>query len=234
MNSEIKVIGFDADDTLWENEIFYRETEREFCCILQPYMKEEDISKELFKTEVRNMELYGYGIKAFSLSLIETAIRISDSEIPASTINMIIDLGKAMLKKPVHLIDGIDYVLRELKVKYRLIIVTKGDLLDQERKLLKSGLSGYFHHIEIMSDKKEENYRSLLNHLDIEASQFIMVGNSLKSDVLPVLHLGGYAIYIPSHTTWLYEQIENEDIKSEKFVKVKNIREILKVLFSDT
>jgi len=230
MNSNIRVLGFDADDTLWDNEIFYKETEQEFCRILSPFMNTEEISRELFKIEVQNMELYGYGIKAFSLSLIETAIRISSSEIPASTISKIIELGKAMLRKPVNLINGIEDVLKILQGKYKLIIVTKGDLLDQERKLLKSGLSGYFHHIEIMSDKKEENYKSLLNHLDIEASQFIMVGNSLKSDILPVLGLGGYAIYVPSDTTWLYEQIENENIESEKFVKVKSIRDIIEIL----
>jgi len=230
MNVNIKVICFDADDTLWENEIFYKEAEQEFCRILEPYMGSEEVSRELFNTEVKNMELYGYGIKAFSLSLIETAIRISNFEIPAETINKIIGLGKAMLKKPVNLIDGIDDVLKKLKPKYRLIIATKGDLLDQEKKLLKSGLAGYFHHIEIMSDKKEENYKSLLKHLDIEADQFIMVGNSLKSDILPVLNLGSYAIHVPSDTTWLFEQVEDENIESEKFVKVDKIRDILNVL----
>lgn len=230
MNSNIRVVGFDADDTLWDNEIFYKETEQEFCRIMIPFMNTEETSKELFRTEVQNMGLYGYGIKAFSLSLIETAIRISSSEIPASTISKIIELGKAMLRKPVNLINGIEDVLKILQGKYKLIIVTKGDLLDQEKKLVKSGLSGYFHHIEIMSDKKEDNYKSLLNHLDIEASQFIMVGNSLKSDILPVLGLGGYGIYVPSDTTWLYEQIENENIESEKFVKVKSIRDIIEIL----
>jgi putative hydrolase of the HAD superfamily len=190
-------------------------------------MNAEELSKELFETEVKNMELYGYGIKAFSLSLIETAIRISDSQLPCSTINKIIDLGKEMLRKPVHLIDGIDNVLRKLKNRYKLIIATKGDLLDQERKLFKSGLSGYFHHIEIMSEKKENNYKSLLKHLDINANQFLMVGNSLKSDVIPVLELGGYAIYIPSDTTWQYEKIDDENIENERFIKLKNIREIL-------
>ncbi len=176
------------------------------------------------------MELYGYGIKAFSLSLIETAIRISGSNIPAETIERIISLGKAMLQKPVNLIDGIDNVLEKLKDKYKLIIVTKGDLLDQEKKLMKSGLSGYFHHIEMMSDKKEDNYRRWVNHLDIKADQFTMVGNSLKSDILPVLNLGGYAIHVPSDTTWLFEQVDNENIESDRFVKVNNISEILKVL----
>lgn len=231
MNRNIKVIGFDADDTLWENEIFYKETEKKFCNILKPFMKTEETSKELFTTEVNNMDLYGYGIKAFSLSLIETAIRVSDSKIPAETISSIIDLGKDMLRKPVLLIDGIDTLLKKLINDFRLIVVTKGDLLDQERKLSKSGLSGYFHHIEIMSDKKEANYLSLLKHLDISANEFLMVGNSLKSDIIPVLKLGGHAIYIPSETTWQYERIENENIENSRFIKVENVHEILDLLY---
>lgn len=230
MNSDIKVIGFDADDTLWQNEIYYQETEKEFCEILKGYMESEEVSRELFRTEVQNMELYGYGIKAFSLSLIETAIRISNYTVPAEIINKIIDLSKSMLRKPVNLIDGIDKVLLRLKDKYRLIVVTKGDLLDQERKLDKSGLADYFHHIEIMSDKHLGNYISLLNHLDIEARQFLMVGNSIKSDILPVLELGGYAVYVPSETTWLFEKVDDENINDHNYRKVEKIGEILTFL----
>jgi len=226
MSNKIKVIGFDADDTLWVNEPYYRETEDKFCDLLKDYLPKSKIEEELFKTEIDNLELYGYGIKAFTLSLVETALRISDSRVPASTINTIIELGKQQLNQPNHLLDGVNQVLETLKLKYKLIVATKGDLLDQERKLKNSNLIQYFHHIEIMSDKQEGNYKDLLKHLDIEPQEFLMVGNSLKSDILPVLKLGGYGVYIPFHITWQHEHIDENEVSNSKFFKLNSLHDL--------
>ncbi len=226
MINQIKVIGFDADDTLWENEPYYRETEAKFCELLKDYMPEDKLTQELFDTEIKNLELYGYGIKAFTLSLVETAIRISETKVPASTIKTIIELGKEQLNKPNHLLDGVDEVLASLKEKYKLIVATKGDLLDQEKKLKRSNLLKYFHHIEIMSDKQMDNYKDLIKHLDIEPHELLMVGNSLKSDIVPILELGGYGVYIPFHVTWQHEYHDEEEIKNDRFFKINSIKEL--------
>lgn len=224
---KIEIIAFDADDTLWENENFFREAEQQFCDLLKEYQPQDKIMEELFKVEVQNMETYGYGIKAFILSLVETALLVSDKQITPEQVEAIVGIGKAMLNKDVVLLDGIRDVLEELAPRYRLVLATKGDLLDQERKLKKSGLLNYFHHIEVMTHKKEENYQELLNHLDIPAKRFMMIGNSLKSDVLPVINLGGTAVHVPYHTTWVFEQMNPEDIKSDRFFELKKIRDVL-------
>ncbi|MGQ8337446.1 HAD family hydrolase [Sunxiuqinia sp. A32] len=225
----IDIIAFDADDTLWENENFFREAEREFCRILHEYKPDEELMSNLFQVEVQNMEIYGYGIKAFVLSLIETALLISDQKVTPKQIDKILQIGKTLLNKEVNLLPGVKVVLNELHGKYRLVVATKGDLLDQERKLKKSGLLKYFHHIEVMTHKKEENYLELLNHLDIPANHFMMIGNSLKSDVLPVINLGGSAVHVPYHTTWAYEHMNPEDIKSDRFFEKNSIVEVLEL-----
>lgn len=222
----LKVIAFDADDTLWHNEAFFQEAERKFCVLLENYLPQHTVARELLQTEIKNIELYGYGIKAFMLSMIETAIRITDKSIPNEAIEKIIDFGQEILQKPVDLIDGVDHVLEQLKSRYRLVMATKGDLLDQERKLKKSGLEHYFHHIEIMSEKKEPDFKKLIRHLDISPDQFAMVGNSLKSDVIPVLNLGGYGFHIPYHVTWAHERVESE-INHDRFKQLSTIHEIL-------
>jgi len=231
MINQIKVIGFDADDTLWENEPYYRETEDKFCELLKEYLPKDKINQELFDTEIKNLELYGYGIKAFTLSLVETAIRISGAKVPASKIKTIIELGKEQLNKPNQLLDGVGDVLEALKGNYKLIVATKGDLLDQEKKLKKSNLLKYFHHIEIMSDKGMDNYKDLIKHLDIEPHELLMVGNSLKSDIVPILELGGYGVYIPFHVTWQHEYHDEEEIKNDRFYKVNSIKEFLELPF---
>ena len=163
--SKVNVIGFDADDTLWVNETYFRDTEEAFADLLEGYETKNKIDQELFKMEIKNLDLYGYGIKGFMLSMIESALDLSNNQVSQETISKILDLGKKMLGHPVELLDGVTEVLDALKNKYRLIVLTKGDLLDQERKLEKSGLSEYFHHVEVLSDKKEENYKHLLEHL---------------------------------------------------------------------
>ncbi|MCF8714631.1 HAD family hydrolase [Joostella atrarenae] len=227
--SNIKVIGFDADDTLWVNETYFREAEHEFAKLLAGYETENKIDQELFKMEIKNLEIYGYGIKGFVLSMIESAMELSNNKIDNATISKILHLGKEMLLKPVEVLDGVEEVLQSLVVDYRIILLTKGDLLDQERKLEKSGLSKYFHHIEVLSDKKEENYKNLLDHLEIDVNEFLMVGNSLKSDVLPLVNIGAKAIHVPFHTTWAHEMV-NVEKEDDSFKTVGSLKDILKLI----
>lgn len=226
----IKVIGFDADDTLWVNETYFRDAEVEFGMLLSDYETINKIDQELFKKEIENLELYGYGVKAFTLSMVESALEISNFNLSAKTIEAIVNIGKNMLNKPVELLDGVEEVLDKLSKKYRLILATKGDLLDQERKLEKSGLTGYFHHIEVLSDKKEANYSKLLNHLDIKPSQFLMIGNSLKSDILPLVNIKANAIHIPFHTTWAHEQVSAKETNGKQYKTVNSLTDILNLL----
>lgn len=226
---KIKIIAFDADDTLWVNEPHFQEVEGRFCELMEDYLSHHHVSQELFKTEMSNLALYGFGVKSFVLSMIETALRVSEGTIGLEAIEKIIGLGKELLDKPIELLEGVTDVLNALHGKYKLVIATKGDLLDQERKLEKSKLGSYFHHIEIMSDKKESDYQKLLNHLDAKPESFLMIGNSIKSDVLPVLNIGGFAIHVPYHTTWAHEHVDHE-IRHERFVRTKNIMEILSIL----
>ena len=212
---EITTIGFDADDTLWVNETYFRNAEAEFGRLLEGYETQNTIDQELFKTEMANLNLYGYGIKGFTLSMIECALQLSNRQLSAQIIERLIAIGKEMIGHPLELLDGVPEVLEKLHGRYRLLVLTKGDLLDQERKLQKSGLINYFHHVEVLSDKKEENYQRLLDHLGIEMSEFLMVGNSLKSDVLPIRNLGGKAVHIPFHTTWAHEEVSPESHGNE-------------------
>ena len=229
MLKQIKVIGFDADDTLWVNEPFYQDVEKKFCQIMKPYLIEKETSSELFKTEMQNLEIYGYGAKGFLLAMIETALRATEGKITSAEINRILEIGKTLLAMPIQLLDGVENVLQKLQGKYKLILVTKGDLLDQERKLQNSGLIDYFHHIEIMSDKHENNYKKLLAHLDIQPEEFLMVGNSIKSDILPVINIGAKAVHIPFEVTWQHES-NHSTPDSETFITISEISEILNLL----
>lgn len=225
----LKVIAFDADDTLWDNEIYFQETEKKFFELFEEYLPQHSVARELLQTEVKNIPLYGYGIKAFILSMIETAIRISDKTINISVIEKIIGYGHELLEKPIQKLDGVDEVLTALKDRYRLVVATKGDLLDQERKLKKSGIEHYFHHTEIISEKGEADYKKLINHLDIQPAEFLMVGNSLKSDILPVLAIGGHGFHIPYHVTWGHEKIE-KNVDHPNFRQLNTLKEILKYI----
>ena len=165
----IKVIAFDADDTLWVNEPYFQETEKKFCTLMEDFMPQHTLSRELLKLEIENLALYGYGIKGYILSMIEAALKVSGNTIGVSAIEKIIGFGKELLNEPIELLDNVKEVLEALKGHYRIVVATKGDLLDQERKLKKSGLGHYFHHIEVMSEKKEGDYLKLIKHLDIRA-----------------------------------------------------------------
>ena len=229
MKNTITTIAFDADDTLWANESYFQEAERQFCRLLENYLPQHTVSQELFATEMKNLCLYGYGIKGFILCMIETDSRISEHTISIPIVNQIIAIGHDLLQKPIELLPGVTETLEQLKDHYRLVVATKGDLLDQERKLKKSGLEDYFHHIEIMSDKNEKDYYKLLKHLDCPPDQFMMLGNSLRSDILPVLQIGGFGVHIPYHITWAHEQHEL-NIKNERFIALRRVDEVLPYL----
>jgi putative hydrolase of the HAD superfamily len=227
--NNLKVICFDADDTLWVNEPYYREIERQFARLLTDFSDEKTCNDILLQTEINNLKLYGYGAKSFVLSMIETALRISNQQIDNGIIEKILALGRDLINKPLQLLQGVEEVLTYFHGKYRLIMATKGDLLDQERKLKKSGLENYFHHIEIMSEKDTANYKKLIAHQDVKADEFVMIGNSVKSDILPVINIGAYAIHVPCDTTWAHEHAENSEIENPRFretdklIKIKEI-----------
>lgn len=225
----IKVIAFDADDTLWVNEPYFQETEGKFCALLEDYLPHHTISQELYKTEVANLALYGFGVKSFMLSMVETAIRVSNGIVSAEVIDRIMQYGKEHLEKPIELLDDVKHVLESLHGKYRLVVATKGDLLDQERKLKRSGLERFFHHTEIMSDKQEADYLKLIRHLDIAPKEFLMVGNSIKSDILPVLAIGGHGIHVPFHTNWVHDAVD-QSIELPNFHQFDKLSKILEHL----
>ena len=226
----IQVIGFDADDTLWANEDFYRGTEQRYAALLKEYGDAKFILDKLFSMEMQNLEIFGYGVKPFVISMIENAIKISNENVSVEILNKIIEMGKAMLNEPVTLLPDVKEVLDKLHGKYKLIVATKGDLLDQERKLKRSSLAGYFHHIEVMSDKTVDSYRELLNHLEIDAENFVMIGNSLRSDILPPYELGCYTIHVPYKMTWHHEMNVDAPSQNEHFQKVERISEILQII----
>jgi len=230
MKNRIKVIAFDADDTLWVNETYFREAEQKFAQLLSQYETENKIDQELFKLEIENLSMYGYGVKGFMLSMVECALQLSNYMVPQKAIAEILNIGKEMLEKPIELLDGVEEVLKELQGKYRLIVATKGDLLDQERKLDKSGLLEYFHHIEVMTEKKASDYLKLVKHLDIESNELLMIGNSLKSDVLPLIEIGASAVHVPFHTTWVHEEVSKQDAANSDYKTVEKVTDILQFL----
>ncbi|MEJ6662859.1 MAG: HAD family hydrolase [Flavobacteriaceae bacterium] len=226
---KIKVIAFDADDTLWENEPIFKSAIEAFCSLMAPYGAAKQCEQGLYAVQMKNLPLYGYGIKAFTLSLIEAAMALSNHQVSQRTVSEIMDIGQFMLEADNPILPGVKQTLEALTQNYRLVMATKGDLLDQERKLIRSGLEGYFHHIEIMSNKFSSNYKKLVTHLDLAPDAFLMVGNSVKSDVLPVLDIGGHAVHIPFHTTWEHEHAEIPSAHAQ-FRSLNDISELLPLL----
>ena len=224
-----KIIAFDADDTLWHNEPYFDEAQERFCVLFQDYASHQEILGLILNHQVNNLPLYGFGIKAFTLSMIETALELTNHEISGKGIEQILAIGKNLLQKPVELLPNVISVLERLKGKYKLVVATKGDLKDQHRKLHDSGIGAFFHHIEVMSDKTELDYKKMLGRLDCQPEDFLMIGNSLKSDVLPILNIGGHAIHIPYHTTWEYEKIDFE-IEHKNFNSITNLSELFDIL----
>ena len=230
IKGNIKVIAFDADDTLWENQPYFDEAEERFLSLLAGYGRPQCIREELFKTEMQNMEELGYGAMAFTLSMIETALRLSGGTVSAEKINEIYSLGRSLLRIPATPMDGVVPTLEKINSlhNYRLVVITKGNMLDQEHKLERSGLGKYFDHVEIVSDKNENTYSGLLAFWGIRASELLMVGNSFKSDISPVLQIGGYGAYIPFRTTWQHEQ--TEEYAHPRLIRLERIEGLCDIL----
>jgi putative hydrolase of the HAD superfamily len=221
--SPIDLIAFDADDTLWHSEYLYKQAEERLGEILAPYGVDGRAGEELFATEMRNLSYYGFGFKSFALSMIETAIRLSGGRVQSWEIQQMIELAKQMIDTPVQVLDGVPEAVAALAASHRLMVITKGDLLDQERKLDRSGLAPHFAHVEIVSDKNEGVYRQLLARYRVAPQRFLMVGNSLRSDILPVVALGGHAVHIPYHTTWAHETVDWPEELPQGYVELAYI-----------
>lgn len=229
MNTLFKVIAFDADDTLFINEPFFEEAEEQFQGLMADFLSKQSVSQTLFKTQIDNLPMYGYGIKGYILSMIESANQITQGNISSKIYDRILEIGKELLNKPIVLLDEVEQTLKYLDGKYKLVVATKGDLKDQHRKLHLSGLGSFFHHIEVMVEKEQIDYEKMLQRLEIRPESFLMIGNSLKSDVLPVLQVGGAAVHVPYHTTWAHERIDHE-IKHPKFYQAKKISDVIGLL----
>lgn len=230
MKAHKLVLGFDADDTLWHNETIFEHVHERYRELLARYHDAATVDRTLFATEMRNLPLYGYGVKGFMLSAIETAIQLTGGKISADEIQRLIELGREMLAHPVELLEGAAETLATLAPHYRLLLITKGDLRDQQRKISKSGLAAHFPSVEIVSEKDTEAYRTILRRHAIAPESFVMIGNSLKSDLLPVLALGGIGVYIPYHLTWAAERVEELPKADGRFFQLETIRELPGVL----
>jgi putative hydrolase of the HAD superfamily len=220
----IDVIAFDGDDTLWHSEDIYSVTQERFRAVLRRYRSDEEIDATLLATERRNLRIFGYGVKGFILSMVDTAIEISEGQISARDIQAIISLGREMLIHPVRLVDGARETLEAL-TGHRLMLISKGDLMDQETKIAKSGLAELFWKIEIVSEKDEKTYHRILRDHNILPERFMMVGNSIRSDIRPVLTIGGNAVYIPFHITWEHERGDATELTAH-FWKLESIVEL--------
>ncbi len=221
-----RAIGLDADDTLWHNETIFERVHERYRALLATYHDAATVDRTLIATERRNLELYGYGIKGFTLSSIETAIELTSGKISAEEINTLLALGREMLDHPVDLLDGVRETVATLARAHELLLITKGDLRDQERKLAKSGLADFFSRIEIVSEKDQPTYAAILARHAIAPAEFLMVGNSLKSDILPVLALGGSGVHIPYHLQWLLDRTEETPVAPGRFFRLGNFREL--------
>jgi putative hydrolase of the HAD superfamily len=226
----IRVVGLDGDDTLWHNETRFRLTQTELSDLLRRHVPDADVGAHLAGVEMKNLALYGYGVKAFTLSMIETAIQLTEGRIPAADLEVILGWGKRMLMEPTELLDGVDAALRELGERYDLLLITKGDLFDQESKLARSGLADFFLGVEILSEKNVDTYRSILRRRGIKPQDFVMVGNSLRSDVGPVLALGARALHIPYHITWHHEELPEDSLPKEGWRRLASIADLAHAL----
>ena len=227
----IHTIPFDADDTLWHNETIFAESHRRYCELLAHYHDSETVERTLFATEMRNLELLGYGVKAHALSAIETAIDLTEGLITAEEIKGILAITRDMLRQPVELIEGVAEVLEAVSPRYRLFLITKGDLLDQERKIAASGLGHFFENVDVVSEKDPQTYERLIQRQRVDITRFAMIGNSLKSDVNPVLELGGFGIHVPYAITWAAELATPPGKQhAGRFFQIKNLPELLPLL----
>lgn len=226
----IEVIAFDADDTLWHNERIYVNAQAQFKQLLAHYHSPEWIDEHLYQTEMRNLAHFGYGIKSFALSMVETAVELTEGQITGADIGAIIDITKQMLAADVELVEHVTDTLASLKDTYTLMVITKGDLRDQEVKIARSGLAPYFHRVEIVSEKSQDSYDAILRRYGIEPKQFLMVGNSLRSDILPVLALGANAVYVPHQLTWVHETADPPSAEQRGYYKIEHLGLLPKLL----
>ena len=221
----LTTIGFDADDTLWQNEQFFHLSQRRFAELLADFADADHLGQRLLDTERRNLQRYGFGIKGFTLSLIETAIQVTEGKVPAATIQQILDVGRDMLVHPVETLPGARETLEALSQSHRLVLITKGDLFDQERKIAASGLGELFDAVEIVSDKKPATYTRIFAQHGDGADRAMMVGNSLKSDVVPAIDAGGWGVYVPHDLTWALEHVE-PPVGHQRFHTVTDLGEV--------
>ncbi len=226
----IKLIAFDADDTLWVNEPNYVDVKQKLCELMSHHIDQNTLTERFYDAQIRNLHLFGYGAKSFILSMIETAIELTNGAITGNEIQQIIDVGRGLLDFPIDVLDGVPEVLETLSKQYDLMVLTKGDLFDQESKIARSGLAHYFKHVEIVGEKNEQSYQRILQKYSIQPADFLMIGNSLKSDVLPVVHIGGRAIHIPYAITWAHEQVDDARLTGKSFTTLNNVRELLELL----
>jgi putative hydrolase of the HAD superfamily len=226
----IDAIGFDGDDTLWHNERIFSMTQARLCEILRHVTSGDELDRRLLATERKNLRLFGYGVKGFTLSMIETAIEVSDGRVTAADIQQILDAGKAMLDHPVELLPGVRETLEALGPRYDLWLITKGDLFDQESKLARSGLAPLFDAVEIVSEKDAPAYRRILKRRETAPDQFVMVGNSVKSDILPARAIGAHAVHVHYPLTWAHENVDHRGAEAEGFVEIDRIDALLGVL----
>ncbi|MFN4171533.1 MAG: HAD family hydrolase [Pseudorhodobacter sp.] len=208
MGDGIRMVGFDADDTLWQNEAFFQLTQARFTALLADHADPDHLAERLLEAERRNLGHYGFGVKGFVLSMIETAIEVTGGRVPASAIAEIMEAGRDMLRHPIDLLPHAREAVEAAAAHYHVLLITKGDLLDQERKLAQSGLGDLFHGVEIVSDKSPEVYRRVFQRHGGQAERALMVGNSLKSDVLPVIAAGGWGVHVPHGLTWALERAD--------------------------
>jgi putative hydrolase of the HAD superfamily len=222
----IQLVALDADDTLWHNEPLYRGAERQFRELLAQYEAPGVIEERLYETERRNLQHFGYGVKGFTLSMIETAIELTEGRITSADVQTLIGWGRQMLASPVELLDGVRETVEALAAEFPVILLTKGDLLHQESKLARSGLGEFFAGVEVVSEKDPTVYRRVMRRYAVAPDAFVMVGNSLKSDVLPVLDAGAHAVYVPYEICWVHERVEPEALNGRLFHEIPRIAEL--------
>ena len=222
MGVRIDVIGVDADDTLWHNETLFSVTQERFAELLADHAEPGELGRRMLEVERRNLRLFGYGAKGFTLSMIETALEVTDGDLPGSHVQAILDLGKALLAHPVDLLDGVRGAIEALAGR-RLVLITKGDLFHQETKVAGSGLGELFERIEIVSEKDEATYRKVLANLGVEPEHFLMAGNALRSDVLPVVAIGGRAVHVPYEIDWAHEVVDDADLPAERWWRLPTL-----------
>ena len=226
----IEIIGFDADDTLWNNEHLYHRAKLDFCQLMASYTESQLAKDHLDEMEVRNIPYYGYGIKSFGLSMIEAATDVSAGQVRGDEIQQILAIIKGMLTAEVEFVPVAEHTLAELSNSYDLMLITKGDLFEQESKIERSGVAQYFRYLEIVGEKSEDTYRMILGKYNLDPERFLMVGNSLRSDILPVLRIGGQAIYIPNDQTWSHEHAGEDEIGEHEFSQLEHLHQLPKYL----